>query len=122
MAETGTTLTTEQMGGSVKRVSFAWTSDGSGVVLSDLTTKTFDGQVLMLVTDPDGSAAPTDNYDVAVLDESGDDILAVAGLNRDTANTETVVAALGAVAESRIQLSITAAGVSKEGVATLWIR
>lgn len=66
------------------------TDDSAGT--ATVTTRKIVGRLIKIVTDP-GSAAPTDNYDVAVTDEEGVDVLAncmnatLLG-TRDTANTE----------------------------------
>lgn len=81
--------------GRVRKVIIDWTSDAStGAVTA--TTGKIVGRLLKVVTDP-GATAPTDNYDIAITDEKGIDVLSgLAGTggtdpslaNRDTANTE----------------------------------
>ena len=117
----GTVTVTESRTGSVKKLRFAWTSSAGG--LADLaTTFHYNGKIIALMTDP-GATAPDDNYDVALLDADGDDVLAGAGLNRDTANTEIVAEALlGAVATSILTLQVSGAGAAKEGVVVVWLR
>lgn len=48
-----------------------------------------EGTLLALVTNP-GATAPTDNYDITLIDGDGLDRLFGYGLNRDTANSELV--------------------------------
>ena len=117
----GTVVTTEQTHRSLKRVKFAWTSSAGGA--ADATTSaTYSGEVLTLVTDP-GATAPTDNYDVVVNDADSIDVLAGAGANRDTANTEYVLAAsLGGCVDSKLTLAITNAGNAKDGTVYVYIR
>lgn len=113
---------TERITGSVKLIKAAWVSDDSNGTASGTTTYAYDGKILLLATDP-GATAPTDNYDVTLADDNGIDVLAGAGADRDTANTETVVSAsLGAVAGSKLTLSIAAAGNSKIGTVYIYIR
>jgi hypothetical protein len=113
---------TEAVHGSCKKIRWSWTSDGSGDA-SEATTKAYDGKLIGLTTDPDGSAAPTDNYDIVITDGDGDDVLLGAGADRDTANTEHVAeASLGAVAGSKLTLVVSAAGAAKEGVVVLYVR
>ena len=70
-----------------------------------------------------GGAAPSDNYDLTILDKNAVDVCSDAGMNRDTASTESVLAAsLGAVANSKLALNIAAAGSSNTGVCLVWIR
>ena len=47
------------------------------------------GRIVALETNP-GATAPTDNWDVALDDAEGDDVLQTLGANRDTVNTEKV--------------------------------
>jgi hypothetical protein len=57
------------------------------------------------------------------VDGDSVDVLAGSGADRDTANTEQVVASsLGAVASSKLTLSISGAGNSKQGTVYIYIR
>ena len=113
--------TVVETGAGVKKIAWTWTSaTDETVVLS--TAKYYDGKLIALVTNP-GVTAPTDNYDVTVLDSDSEDVLVGAGIDRDTANTELVAEALlGAVANSKLTLSIANAGAVKDGVTYLYIR
>lgn len=118
----GTVVITEETFGSPRKVTFAWTSTAGGAADAQ-TTEAFSGKIEALVTDPDGTAAPTDDYDVTVTDEDGTDVLAAAGANRDTANTELVLSAsLGIVANDKLTVNITNAGAAKAGLVILYIR
>lgn len=113
---------TEVTFSSAKEVVFTWTSSGGGAA-DATTTAAFDGKLVGFATIPSGSAAPTDNYDVAIVDSRGHDVLMGAGANRDTANTEYVAeASLAAVAASKLTLHVTNAGDSKAGTVVVWIR
>ena len=68
----------------IKKISTSWTSDGSGAATS---TVSFAGTILRVVTNP-GSAAPTDDWDVTLLDSDGLDLFMGRGANRDTTNSE----------------------------------
>ena len=123
-AAAGTATVTEISHTSVRKITWSWTSGtgAEGGTVTKVTTKAYDGRVIALTTDP-GVTAPTDNYDIEVLDADGHDVLLGAGANRDTANTEFVTeASLGAVAGSTLTLSITNAGDAKVGVVVLWVR
>ena len=124
MAAAGSAQIIEETHGSVKLVRWAWTSGTGETVLADCTTTAFyTGDLLFFVTVPDGSAAPSDNYDVTILDKNDVDVLADSGMNRDTASTESVLAgSLGTVANSELELNIAGAGSSNAGVVYLWIR
>lgn len=126
MAVAGTVTFTETItphkGGNMKEVKIAWTSDASGNVTEHTTTNFYNGKIKYFVTDPDGTNAPTDNYDIQLLDRNGIDILAGAGANRDTANNEYVLdASVGAIVNSQITVAISNAGNAKSGVILLYI-
>lgn len=108
----------------VKCIKMVWVSDASGNVTLQSTANKYDGEVLLLTTVPaGGGSAPTDNYDITLLDENGADVLCGAGQNRDTANTETVAkSSLGAVAGSALTPNISNAGNAKGGTIYVYIR
>lgn len=115
---------TEETHGSIKKVTFAWTilSSSSGGV-SGTTSYAYNGEVHRLVTIPDGSSAPSANYDITVSDQDSTDILMAGGANRHSANTEQVNAAsLGVVANDKLTLNVTNAGSSCAGTAIVYIR
>jgi len=114
----------ETVGGPVTLIVWTWTSDDTtGSVTSAPSNATLDGEIIELATDP-RTPAPTDDYDVAILDSNGLDVLAGAGANRDTANTEYKVDknTLGAVSASKLTLQVTNAGNSTQGTVYLYIR
>lgn len=83
---TATVGQAERYGNGVTTV--AWTSNADGGVV--VTGINLFGQITKIVTDP-GATAPSDNYDIALTDASGSDVLLGTGNNRDTTNTESVV-------------------------------
>ncbi len=106
---------------SIKKVTFAWTSDGDGDA-EGTTTHAYDGAIVALMTVPDGTSAPSDNYDIVVNDADGIDVLLGKGADRDTATTEYVTSAMGAVSGSKLTLSVSNAGDTKKGTVVLWLR
>lgn len=121
----GTVTFTETVHGSVKKIVAAWVSGtvAEGGTASGTTSGVYDGEIIGLTTIPSGGAAPTDNYDLAVNDVGGHDVLLGAGANRDTANTEHVArASLAGVAASKLTVAITNAGDAKEGTVILYVR
>lgn len=118
----GTVTVAEEAHSSVRKITWTWTSTAGGA--ADLiTTRAYDGKIEAVVTNPDGVAAPTDDYDITITDEDGTDVLSAAGANRDTANTEIVLSAsLGIVANDKLTLNVTNAGAAKSGVVHLYIR
>lgn len=116
----GTVTVEESHFGNVSKIKWTWTSTAGGA--ADLiTTRSYYGEVLALVTDP-GATAPTDDYDVTITDSEGYDVLQGAGANRDTANTETAVPAATSVAFGTLTLNVSNAGNAKEGIAILYIK
>lgn len=122
MAGSASTIS-ESTTGSVKRIKFTWTcDDATGAVTSALTTKTYDGEILRLVTDP-GTPAPTALYDVEIQDADGFDVLIGQGANRSATVTESVATGLGATHPSKLKLVVTNAGAANnQGIAYVWIR
>lgn len=115
-------MATETTYATVKKIVFEWTSDAGGDA-TETTAAAYDGKLIGLTTIPDAVAAPTDDYDITLTDVEGHDVLLGAGANRDTANTEHVAeASLGAVAGSKLTLTVAAAGNAKEGIAVVYLR
>jgi len=74
--------------GNIRKISFAVTFDsGDGSFADHVVTTKFEGRLIHLVTNP-GAVAPTDNYDVTLVDQNGHDVLEGVGVDRDTADTE----------------------------------
>ena len=123
-----TVTKTEETFGTIKKVTWTWVSHTDGTVAvatpNAETTNVFSGEILRLITVPAGGAsAPTDDYDVYVYDDNDVDALMGAGLNRDTANTEQVLASsLGIVANSKLTLAVANAGDTKGGTVHLYLR
>ena len=120
------TLTEERLG-HVKKITWAWTSHTDGKVATATanaaTTYTYTGELIRLVTVPDGTDAPTDNYDIMVYDADSVDALMAGGQNRATATTQQVAAAnLGIVANDKLTLYVENAGNTKKGTIHLYIR
>jgi len=119
----GTVVVTEERAGSVKKVTFSWTSDGAGAA-DGATTFTYDGALERLVTVPSGGGtAPTNLYDIVVNDDDTTDVLMGAGQNRSGTVVEQVLAtSLGVVANDKLTIHVTNAGASKQGVCYVYIR
>jgi len=71
-----------------EKVRLSCTADATNGSFPD-TPLNLQGYIMKVVTNP-GSTAPTDNYDIAILDEHGSDAALECLTNRDTANSETV--------------------------------
>lgn len=119
----GTVTVSERTHTSVRKITWAWTSDASGNA-DKITTVAFDGVLQMLVTVPSGGGtAPTDLYDVTVTDGDSVDVLLGAGANRAAASTQAVAASsLGVVAGDKLTLNVSNSGNAKQGTVHLYIR
>ena len=117
--------------GTVRKILIDWTSDDTTGAVSG-TTRKISGELLKVVTDP-GATAPTADYDIAITDEEGADVLANCYDNladRHTSNTETVdlfltgAANVGArpVVCDVLTVAVTNAGNSKTGQIIIYYR
>jgi hypothetical protein len=119
---------TEETIGVIKKITWAWTAHTDGKVATStdnaVTTKTYNGEIVRLVTVPDAVAAPSDNYTVQIYDgDSVDVLVAAATANRDTATTEQVLASsLGIVANDTLTLYVEGAGSGGKGTVYLYVR
>lgn len=79
----------------IKTITFAWTADDSdhtvpATALTAANLTAIDGWFLYFVETDPGATAPTDDYDIELIDENGLDILGGACIDRDTADTERI--------------------------------
>lgn len=117
----GTVTVEESQFCGVCKIKWSWTSTDTGV--ADLITdKSYYGEVIALVTDPDGTDAPTADYDITITDVEGYDVMQGAGADRHTSNTQTAVPTAKSVAFGQLTLNVTNAGDTKSGVAILYIQ
>ncbi len=123
----GTCTTTEVRHTSVKKISFDWlagTGDDEGTVTAT-TTYAYDGVLERVVFVPDsGDTQPDNLYDVVVNDADSHDVLAGLGANLSNAATATKTHAdgLGAVAGSKLTLSVSGAGSANGGIVNIYLR
>ncbi len=120
----GTVTLTEEIFGSVKKITFAWVSDAAGAA-DKATAEVYSGEILRAVQIPDGGGTqPSNLYDVVVEDDDAADVLL--GLGADlgnTANTDKVAKdGLGTVSNAALTLKVTNAGNAKGGKTILYIR
>jgi hypothetical protein len=123
MADSGTVTISEERLGSVKKITFAWTSTAGGAA-SKTTSYAYNGEIIRQVTVPGaGGSAPTDQYDITVTDGDSTDVLMGQGANRSNVNTEQVLASsLGCVANDTLTLNVSNAGNAKSGTLYVYIR
>lgn len=75
--------------GEIREIVATCTADAANGSFPATALPAFEGRILSLRTNP-GATAPTDNYDITLIDGDGLDRLQSLGLNRDTANSEEV--------------------------------
>jgi hypothetical protein len=117
----GITQTQLPNGKIVSVVQVDWTTDASGDATVSLS---LNGYLMKVVTDP-GATAPTDDYDITLV-QNGIDAAAGTLANRDTANTEQVYP-VATNAQTPIFLvgshtfTVAAGGNAKVGTAYLYL-
>jgi hypothetical protein len=117
----------EEVFGVIKKIKWQWTAHTDGKVAKTtanaVTTKSYNGELVRLVTIPDGTTAPLADYDVYAYDEDDVDALMAGGLNRSATAAEQVAASsLGVVANDKLTLEIDGAGDGGKGTVILYIR
>jgi len=85
----GSTTLTHYTIGHVRRVVVDFVADAADGTVPDTLLPSIEGRLMELTTNP-GGTAPTDNYDITLIDAEGVDRLQGLGANRDTANTESL--------------------------------
>ena len=119
------------MPGGVAVIYAKWQSDADGD-FAQAIKPLISGRIVEVITNPDDTAAPSDNYNVTLVSAlSGHDLLEGRGATRDTATTETALvlkeqaiggntyAAAPYICEAGATLTIDSAGDSKKG--EVWI-
>jgi len=132
MAGSSMTFTYDEIG-KIRKVIADWTSDDTTGAVTG-TSKKIIGTLIKAITDP-GATAPTDNYDIAITDEEGINVLTACQsnlTNRDTANTEEVyflvkdaagtplAQPIHPVVSDKLTIAVTSAGNSKIGQLILY--
>ena len=107
----------------VSVISWAFTSDGSGVASEQ--TVPISGIPKRAVTVPDGVAPPTAGWDLTIKDEDGVDVLCGNGADRDAGGTgavEQVFPCPASIAvHSQLTFAVSNAGASKKAIVRLYI-
>lgn len=132
MAGSSMTFVYYELGDSIRKLVATWTSDDTTGAVSG-TTKTIIGRLIKTVTDPSGTAAPTDNYDIDLTTDDSVNPLAACSTtslnNRSTSATQEVYhlltdgaapIAMHPAVMSPVTIAITNAGNSKEGTVTIF--
>lgn len=124
------TITRVDVGLGIQRLDCAWASDDSG----DVSGHAFavpTGMLLQVKTVPDGTTAPSDNYDLTIVDGDSADLLGGAGADRDNSNAEIFAPLIGDATTKNqrplvdgtgtLDVVVANAGDSKKGIVSLWI-
>ena len=132
---TGVVTITEQTHSHIRLIEFDWitgSSSQTGTATGYTVGKDYDGEIVEIVTSPDSTAIPTDNYDIVITDKNGLDILVGSAMDRDTTTTEYLVKAttatgrlnnpLGYISASSMVFSVTNAGTEKRGRVFLYLK
>ena len=84
----GSSVTTTHVTlGNIRKLSFALVGDDTDGSFPATALPKIEGRLIELQTVP-GASAPTDNWDVTILNALGLDVLQGVGVDRDTATTE----------------------------------
>lgn len=110
----------------IVRLDIDWTSDASGNCNDSTKKFGLNGIVEVLITDPDGTNAPTNLYDIVIKNEYGIDILQGLGANRSDTTNEAVNIVIGTYFKPVVcgpcTLEVTNAGNTKSGHICLLLR
>ncbi len=107
----------EVTGGGLTKITLTWTSDSSG----DATLVfQMQGAIVRMATNP-GSTAPTDDYDITLVDADGIDLLAGEGADRDTTVSEQVIPTNTPFHYGDVTFTVANAGDTKDGVCVLYL-
>ena len=126
---TGTVTITEQTFSSMKRLKFEWISTSTGGA-GKITTKSYDGLVHRVIIAPGTSdSIPDTDYDVAINDSDGYDILNGLGTNSSTASVDYYGISTGGgtkspitAVSSKLTLAVSDAGSSNSGEIIVYVR
>lgn len=96
------TQTWKQYGRDVTVVTFTCTADSvDNSYPATATNREINGFVFLVITNPDDTTAPTDDYDITLVDADGVDIMGGELVDRDNTNSEQAVPLIDAVYGSR---------------------
>ena len=113
----------ESTGKGLQKIKATIIAHTDGVVTGVATAGTYNGKVERLITDPDGSSAPSADWDLTITDDDGYDVLAGAGTDRHTSNTEQVLGtSLGIVKSSTLTVAASGMGSGGKAVVYLYLR
>lgn len=94
----GTVTFNHDRSGDIGRITATCTADAADGSFPATALPSFSGRIVSLRCNP-GATAPTDNYDITLVDGDGLDRLQGVGANRDTANSEEALVVYTGTAE-----------------------
>lgn len=83
----GTVTLTHSTLGNLRKITASCVADAADGSFPATALPAIEGRLLTLAVNP-GATAPTDNYDITLVNQHGTDVLQGVGANRDTSNTE----------------------------------
>lgn len=116
----GTATVSEERIGGIYKVVYTWTTGVTDTAASGVSTKAYTGKVIKAYVVPDATDVPAANYDVALYDENGNDVLDGAGANANNSAT-TVIDEQGVVANDTLEISVTNASTTSAGIIYVFI-
>lgn len=126
MAAVGTAVVTGSKiacAGEVKKYSILWTSSAGGAVSANPFAVIKGRIVQARFTPSGGGTAPSDNYGVAVNDDSGADVLKGGGAARSATVTSIVTLNPPVLIDSvNLDVVVSAAGNAKQGTVDLYVQ
>ena len=127
--QTYSTVYSSEGNTNLSTLTFAWTSDATGDVISTTSTTITDQiagkYVVMAVTSPD-TTAPTASYDITITDANNADIMGGKLADRSATLSEQVSPYIGALYGKRpvsgaLTLNVSNAGDAKSGTVILYL-
>ena len=114
-----------QVGGEIQVLVMEWTTDSSGDLTATDTGYAIEGFLMLVETDPSGTAAPTADYDITLKDANGLDVMGGALSDRSATATEATMPLLNGnytmlPIPSTLSMDVTSAGNSKSGVIRIY--
>ena len=119
----GTVTATDENIGTIRQVTFDWLSDSAGNVSGTTSGEIYNGEILGVLCIPDsGGTAPTDQYDVTLIDADSRDMLFGQGANLSGTLSVAILENLGFVATSTLAPTVANAGDENGGIIVVYVR
>lgn len=121
-------VTYDSVATNMQAITWTWTGDATNGSVPATACDSIDGYVIMAITNP-GTPAPTNDYDIALNDADGIDVMGGKLADRDTAGSEQAIPLLADTAHygnrwvsGTLTMAITNQSVaSAEGALTVYV-